>query len=342
MRESRLTKLTIFFVFLFIIVLISSILLKINYEMHYKYKGFRGEKIVKIKRGMNVKKIAELLEKERVIKSKNIFVIAYKLKFKDKKLNAGEFLFKEPLSTIEVLTILTTTYGVLKKITIKEGYDIFDIQKLFEKEGVCDKRSFYFQMKSLLYLVSDIDPSAKTLEGYLFPETYRFTSGFSCKDLLKTMVFTFKKVFYSLWKNRDKDFPYSKREVVIMASLIEKETSRDDERKLIASVFYNRLRRGMLLQCDPTIIYALKLEGKWSGRIRTRDIHFKHPYNTYTRKGFPPGPICNPSKKSIESALFPEKTDYLYFVSKNDGSHYFSKTYREHKKAVYIYQIRKK
>ncbi len=152
------------------------------------------------------------------------------------------------------------------------------------------------------------------------------------------MVSEFKKNFDEIWQSRAREMGMTVREVVILASLIEKETSIPKERKLVSAVFHNRLKRRMKLDCDPTIIYALKQENRFTDRLRTKDLRFDTPYNTYLYPGLPPGPICNPGKESIEAALYPSPEAYLYFVSKNDGSHHFSHTLREHMRAVKKYQ----
>ncbi len=344
MKKSKKRLFSTFILFLILFIIVSTLVFYKLFEVSIKtsYKGFKGEKIIKIKKGMSVKKIAALLKKEKIIRSKEKFILAYRIHFKNKTLKSGEFLFDKPISIYDALNTLTKKYGILKKITIKEGYDIFDIAELFEEKGICSKKIFFSKVNTLSYLIKDIDPYARTLEGYLFPETYKYASGIDCDELIRKFVSTFKKVFYKLWNLKPESHKLTKKETIIMASLIEKETSKDFERPIIASVFYNRLKRGMLLQCDPTIIYSLKLEGKWEGRIRTKNIKFNHPYNTYVFKGLPPGPICNPGKASIRAAISPAKTKYLYFVSKNDGTHYFSRSLKEHNRAVYIYQIKRR
>jgi UPF0755 protein len=152
------------------------------------------------------------------------------------------------------------------------------------------------------------------------------------------MVSQFKRIFKDEWRKRASELGMSIREIVILASLIEKETSVPEEKPLISAVFHNRLKKGMKLECDPTIIYALKKEGKYENKIRTRDKKFDSPYNTYVYYGLPPGPICNPGKESLKAALFPASVKYLYFVSKNDGTHYFSLSLKEHNRAVRKYQ----
>jgi len=188
--------------------------------------------------------------------------------------------------------------------------------------------------------VLDLDEKARDLEGYLFPETYHFPKGTTVEQIVSAMVSQFKEVFSEDLKRQAQKNGMTIREVVILATLIEKETSLPAEKATVSAVFHNRLGMGMKLDCDPTIIYALKQEGRFKDRLRTRDLKWDNPYNTYIYKGLPPGPIANPGKDSIRAALFPTKEKYLYFVSKNDGSHHFSLTFREHQNAVNQYQKR--
>ncbi|MCP2604312.1 endolytic transglycosylase MltG [Candidatus Aminicenantes bacterium AC-708-M15] len=187
-------------------------------------------------------------------------------------------------------------------------------------------------------LIREFDKEAEDLEGYLYPETYHFPKGIDVNKIIETMVSQFKRIFKDEWRKRASELGMSIREIVILASLIEKETSVPEEKPLISAVFHNRLKKGMKLECDPTIIYALKKEGKYENKIRTRDKKFDSPYNTYVYYGLPPGPICNPGKESLKAALFPASVKYLYFVSKNDGTHYFSLSLKEHNRAVRKYQ----
>jgi UPF0755 protein len=187
----------------------------------------------------------------------------------------------------------------------------------------------------------DWDTEAADLEGYLLPETYHFPKDVTPAEVAEAMVSQFRSVFSEGWKRRAAELGLSVREVVILASLVEKETSRGEERALVSAVFHNRLRIGMKLDCDPTIVYALKQTDSYTGRLRYKDLKLDSPYNTYLYPGLPPGPIANPGRASLEAALYPEDVDYLYFVSRNDGSHQFSRTYREHLNAVNKYQRRR-
>jgi UPF0755 protein len=186
-------------------------------------------------------------------------------------------------------------------------------------------------------LIADIDPAATTLEGYLFPDTYEYTANTTREQQVEAMVKRFRKVYTPEMQKRAKELGMTARQAVTLASLIEKEARVDSERELISSVFHRRLKLGIPLACDPTLIYAALLENKYRGKIYRSDLERKSPYNTYKKAGLPPGPIASPGRRSIQAALYPADTNYLYFVvdaTKNDGSHKFSATSNEHDAAV--------
>jgi UPF0755 protein len=186
-------------------------------------------------------------------------------------------------------------------------------------------------------LIRDLDPQATDLEGYLFPDTYMVPQDFNADELVEMMVKHFRRIITNEVEWRARDIPLTLREVVVLASLIEKETASRDERFLVSSVFHNRIRRQMLLDCDPTIVYILKKENRYTGNLGWNDLKIDSPYNTRLNRGLPPGPICNPGWDSIEAALYPENTNYLYFVAKDHQSHQFSETLNEHNRAVRKY-----
>ena len=328
--------------FALILLILLSITLYLKIELNTLYKGYTGGKIVEIRKGMSVKSTAKLLKAEKIIKSRTLFLLSYKLFFKNKKINAGEFLFKEPMNYQEVIKKITSEYGLLLRLTIKEGDSIFDIADKLENEGIGRKERFLKSSGKLTYLIAEWTNKAKTVEGFIFPDTNKFSKGNTEEIIIKEGINNFKKHFYPLWIKRDKDYKLSIYETIILASLIEKETSSVKEMKIISSVFHNRLKKGMLLQCDPTFIYAIKKDGLWRGKIGYKELKYDSPYNTYLYRGLPPGPICNPGEKAIFAALHPAETNYLFFVSKNDGTHYFSSTLKEHNRAVFNYQIRRR
>jgi len=224
----------------------------------------------------------------------------------------------------------------LHPVTIPEGYRIIEIGDILVKNGLADKEKFLEQTKNTK-LLKEI--STGSLEGYLFPETYHFGKFTDEKTIVKKMVDTFKeRTLKQEFLNRAKEMGFSFHEIITLASLIEKETGKDSERKQISSVFHNRLKKNMLLQTDPTVIYAIE---NFDGNIKKRHLKIDSPYNTYRYKGLPPGPISSPGLKSIVAALYPANTSNLYFVSRRDGSHQFSSTLNQHNEAVQKYQLRK-
>jgi UPF0755 protein len=238
----------------------------------------------------------------------------------------------------EILQRITSGQTVLHPITIPEGYRITEIATLLQSEGLANKEIFIQQTRDK-DLIKSLDISAENLEGYLFPETYHFSKFTQEKKIVKTMVATFKeKVLKPQLLKKAQESSLSWHKIITLASLIEKETGLDSERKIISSVFHNRLKKNMRLQTDPTVIYAIE---KFDGNIRKRDLKIDSPYNTYRYKGLPPGPIANPGLKSIVAAISPIESEYLYFVSRKDGSHHFSPTLKEHNRAVQKYQLNK-
>lgn len=306
-------------------------------EFYLPPKGSAKKVLFEIVRGKKAEDIAQDLKETRIIRKKWPFLLAYKLFFSHKSLKAGEYEFLLPASSKEVLSIIIEGKVFLHSITIPEGLTRKEIALHLESLHFMNGQDF-LEASMESEEISSWDKKASTLEGYLYPETYHFPKGTPAKKIVKAMVSQFKKSFTAEMQARASELGMSIREVVILASLIEKETSIPGEKKLVSAVFHNRLKRGMKLDCDPTIIYALKKEGNFKGRLRTKDLNLDSPFNTYLYPGLPPGPICNPGKESIEAALCPVKESYLYFVSKNDGSHYFSHTLAEHLRAVRKYQ----
>ncbi|AEH44042.1 aminodeoxychorismate lyase [Thermodesulfatator indicus DSM 15286] len=291
-------------------------------------------KIIFIEPGTPLKKIASLLEREGLIKNKWIFIFeTYRLGLTN-QIKAGEYELspREPLA--KILETLVQGRVVTHYVTIPEGYNIYEIARLLDKAGLCSRNDFLQVVQDKEFLKKFNIPG-DTAEGFLFPDTYAFWRGISCRLIVATMIKRFWEVWNSEFAERAKELGLSVKEVVTLASIVEKEAVMPQERPIIASVFWNRLKRGMKLQSDPTVRYAVK---RFYSRLRYRDLRYRDPYNTYIYPGLPPGPICNPGKASIKAVLYPAKTDYLYFVSKGDGTHYFSRTLREHERAVDIYQ----
>jgi UPF0755 protein len=307
------------------------------YEFYSTIKPVSDEILIEVEMGKGAKSIAEVLKERGVIKKTWPFLLGYKLFFSSKSIKAGEYVFQSPISTKEVLSILTEGKVYLHPLTIPEGLTKKEIAQHLDSSNIVREEDF-LKASSQTGIIRSLDKEAQDLEGYLFPETYNFPKGIPAKSVVSSMISLFKEIFSEDWKKRAKELQMTIRAIVILASLIEKETSLPEERKLISAVFYNRLKLGMKLDCDPTIIYVLKQENRFKGRLRYKDLKFDSPYNTYLYAGLPPGPICNPGLESLEAALYPADEKYLYFVSKNDGSHHFSHTFREHQNAVNKYQ----
>jgi len=289
-----------------------------------------------IKPGMTLNKVSKELSRQGLIRSSSAFQAIALLQEKQKLIMIGEYNVSPSMVPMEILQRITSGKTILHPVTIPEGYRIIEIGDILAKNGLADKEKFIKQTKNIELLKGVAKDS---LEGYLFPETYHFGKFTDERLIVKTMVDTFqKRALNNKFINRAKEMGFSYHEIITLASLIEKETGKDSERKKISSVFHNRLKKNMLLQTDPTVIYAIK---NFDGNIKKRDLKIDSPYNTYRYKGLPPGPISSPGLKSITAALYPANTSNLYFVSRRDGSHQFSSTLNEHNQAVKKYQLRK-
>lgn len=250
-------------------------------------------------------------------------------------IKAGEFELSPALSPEKILTALVTGKVKLYRFTVPEGLNMDEISVLTQKSGFCMSSNFLTLCKDKNF-IEELALPGITLEGYLFPNTYLFAKNTSCRSLIIKMTDTFKQTFSQEWKDRAAALGFSMHEIVTLASIIEKETGDAAERPLISSVFHNRLKKKMRLESDPTVIYGVD---DYHGRIRYRHLRRVTPYNTYKIKGLPLGPIANPGAKALEAALYPAKSDYLFFVSRNDTTHKFSTNLRDHNRAVEKYQL---
>jgi UPF0755 protein len=297
------------------------------------YQGFPAETFVEIPHGTGTAAIAQELTKEGVIRYSWEFELLRVVK-PSTKLQAGEYRFAKAASALDVFNRIARGDIYFVEFTVPEGSNIFDIAKSIEAEGVMSAEDFLAAAEDPS-LIRDLAPKAKTLEGYLFPSTYRLSHKTTPARLSKIMTDEFRKQWTKLSAGRAAD----PRSTVTLASLVEKETAAADERPVIASVFRNRLAQGMRLQCDPTTIYAALLENRYRGTIHKSDLASANPYNTYENAGLPPGPIANPGVQSLRAALEPADTQFLYFVAKPEGGgHQFSTTMAQHEKAVVAYR----
>lgn len=292
---------------------------------------------IEIPFGSSFGAVTKILKEKKVIRDIDKFLLLSKIKGVQNKVRAGEFVFKQNWTPLEVIEHLLHAKEKLYKITIPEGYNIYQIAKLLGDDGLVDKNEFLKLVKDKSFLNS-LGFYENSIEGYLFPSTYKVSKRIKASSLIKIMYTKFRDVFEALQTKYENIRILSDREIVIMASMIEKETAQSFEMPVIASVFYNRLKKDMKLQSDPTTIYGIW--ERYDGNIRKKDLREQTPYNTYTIKGLPLGPISNPGEKALESAFNPAHTDYIFFVSRNDGTHIFTKTYKEHRREVYRYQIK--
>ena len=300
-----------------------------------------SEKLILIKRGTPLKSISALLEEEGIIRNRHAFtLLATVLKGKG-DVKAGEYEFHTPLRPLDVLDTLIR--GQVKRhfVTIVEGYTVAQIAQLLDELNIVGKEVFLKTASSPAFVTSlgVLDPSAKamswSLEGYLFPDTYHFFREMEAEEVIRIMVHQFKKTIGQELTDQSPLLGMSPRQALVLASIIEKETPLPEEKPLVSAVFHNRLRLRMPLQSDPTVIYGVK---QFSGNLTREHLIRPTPYNTYVMQGLPPTPICNPGKDSILAALNPAPVPFLYFVSKNDGSHFFSSDFEEHNRAVWKYQ----
>jgi len=302
-------------------------------------RSLPSEKVIfEVEKGMGIGATAQALKEKGLIRARLPFVISYRLFFYPQKIKAGEYAFSSPLRPKEILNTMVKGRVYLHAVTIPEGLTGQEIAPLLAPLLSDGKSGFEAAFQDTAAIAS-LDPLAKNLEGYLFPETYSLARGISGRDATDAMISQFRSVFDETRQSRAKALGMTAREIVILASLVEKESAVAEEKRLISAVFHNRLRLGMKLDCDPTIIYALKQEGKYQDRLRKKDMSLDSPYNTYLHTGLPPGPICNPGLEAIDAALSPAPENFLYFVAKDDGSHYFSRTFAEHQNAVRRYQL---
>ncbi len=292
---------------------------------------------VNIPSGLDVDNISRLLFDSGIISSRNKFKLYVRLRKADARLKAGEYQFTTFMSPRDVLEKLLKGERILKKITVPEGFTMRQVAGLMAEHHLGSYEEILALMKNRDF-IKELGIDAPTLEGYLFPDTYLYSSTQGPRDIIKEMVRQFNEHFEKIWENRAPDNPLSRYEILILASMVEKEAMVDEERPLIAGVFMNRLKKGMLLQCDPTVIYGLE---KFNGKLTRKDLASRTPYNTYLVKGLPPGPICNPGLSSLKAAANPAPVKYLFFVSKNNGHHYFSENIRDHINAVRKYQRRR-
>lgn len=294
--------------------------------------------VLEIAEGASLSDVAEQLQRQKLIKSDWAFVWLGRLEGLDRKVISGEYEFHGGMAPSTILEKIIRGEVLQHTVTIPEGFAMSQIADLLHEQGLADRDAFLQCARDRAF-IQTLSLSVDTLEGYLFPDTYRFARHMRPELLIETMVAKFKQTVREEDHGRAAELDLSLHEVMTLASVIEKETARPDERTLISGVFHNRLQKDIPLQSDPTVIYAVH---EFDGNLRKKDLSIDSPYNTYRVVGLPPGPIANPGRAAIHAALYPEATQYLYFVSRNDGSHKFSTTLAEHNRAVRKYQLRQR
>jgi len=306
-----------------------------SYNIYYSKSaiGPQGAE-VRVEQGDTLASVTRKLREQKVISNGWFFSLWARLSGVEKRLHQGLYRFDSAITPREVLDRLVTGKGIFFSVTIPEGLTVKEIASLLEKMRIVDKESFLKEATSPTLLAS-FGLQDKGFEGYLFPSTYYFTPGTPAKDIIITMAEQFRKVSQPFLAQRDNARNWTTHELLTLASIIEKETGVQEERALVSAVFHNRLNQQMPLQSDPTVIYGLK---DFNGNLTRKDLQDANPYNTYRIAALPPGPICNPSISSIKAALHPADVPFLYFVSKNDGTHLFSETIEAHNRAVKIFQ----
>ena len=304
------------------------------------YQGYgTTEQFVDIPPGSSTTTIGDRLVAGGVVRDRLTFRLSVLMSGQARILKAGEYRFDHPMTALEVIGKIARGDVYAIAVTFPEGLAVPEMGAIAEMHGVGPAAAFV-EAANETSEIRALDPAARTLEGYLFPETYRVNRRIDPAKLVHMMVERFGHVLTPELKQATKARGLSIHQLVTLASLVEKETARPEERPVVAAVYLNRFRIGMALQCDPTLIYALQREGKYHGNLRRDDLAFDSPYNTYRYPGLPPGPIASPGKSSLEATARPADVDYLYFVSRNDGSHAFAATLDEHNRNVYEYQVK--
>ena len=288
---------------------------------------------VLLRPGWTTRHIARDLQEQGVIRSSAAFLMVQYVKGLH-TLKAGEYKFDQPANALDVWSRLVKGDVYARTVVVPEGFNMYDIASAVEQAGLGPASDFLTAARSDIFLVRNLDPDAKSLEGYLFPDTYQFTRIDTAHDIAAAMVHRFRQEAQKIGLLGNADM----HRIVTMASIVEKETADPKERPLVAGVYYNRLGKNMTLAADPSVIYAALLAGRYRGTIYASDLQFDSPYNTYKFPGLPPGPIANPGVASLQAAMHPAHTEFLYFVSDNNGHHRFARDLQQHARNVAAYR----
>jgi UPF0755 protein len=291
---------------------------------------------IRIEQGEPLSMVVRKLRDQKVVSNEKLFSLWARYSGAEKKIHRGLYRFELPLSPSEVLNRMVQGKGIFQRVTIPEGLTVKEVADLLDKMGIVPEERFLAAAQDP-ELLESLGLQDKGIEGYLFPNTYSFIPDTPPREIIVKMTEQFRKSVEPLAGQRKEDNGLTPHEIVTLASIIEKETGVEAERPLISAVFHNRLKLKMPLQSDPTVIYGIK---DFNGNLTRKDLHALSPYNTYRIPALPPGPICNPGLSSLRAALHPASVPFLYFVSKNDGTHYFSDNLETHGQAVKFYQPR--
>ncbi|KPA14101.1 aminodeoxychorismate lyase [Candidatus Magnetomorum sp. HK-1] len=304
----------------------------------YSPSGLHEPRSVKVLKGETFYNIAKNFEKDHLIANNYTFTILARFLKIDKKIKSGIYSLSPAMSPFLILQKLSSGNIELTKVVFPEGYTIELMGLALEQANIVSKNDFVAYAHNP-HIARSLGIQADSLEGYLFPDTYSFSQNSSPEAVVKTLLNRFWTIFDESFCKRAEEVGFSIHDVVTFASIVEKETGQANERPIISSVFHNRLKRNMRLESDPTVIYGIK---NFDGNLTRKHLNTKTPYNTYRIKGLPHGPIANPGEQSIRAALYPETSKYLYFVSKQDGTHHFSTNLKSHNRAVNLYQRKKR
>ena len=308
-------------------------------RVNQPYRGYEGvEQFVELPTGIGSLPIGERLVQAGVVRDMATYRTALWMSAQGRHLKAGDYRFDRAMTPFEIIGKIARGDVYVVSVTFPEGLTFAEMSKIFESHGLGKAASFIQAAKDATP-IHDLDPAAKDLEGYLFPETYALPRHTDAPKLVRMMVARFERVFTPALRQAAAARNLTVRQAVTLASIVEKETAKANERPLVAAVYTTRLRIGMPLQCDPTVIYGLAKAGRYDGNLHKDDLSFDSPYNTYRYPGLPPGPIASPGRASLEAAVRPADADSIYFVSRNDGSHEFARTLEEHNRNVQKFQV---
>jgi UPF0755 protein len=289
---------------------------------------------IRVEQGESLATVVRKLRDQKIIGNGFFFSLWARFRGAEKRIHPGLYRFETGVPPREVLDRLVNGKGIFQTVTIPEGMTVKEIATLLERLQIANKERFLAEATNA-NLLAVLGLQDKGIEGYLFPSTYHFTPSTPERNIIMTMAEQFRRMSQPLLAAEDNSIQLTPHEILTLASIIEKETGVEAERPLVSAVFHNRLKRQMPLQSDPTVIYGVK---EFNGNLTRKDLNDRNPYNTYRIAALPPGPICNPSLSSIRAARHPADVPFLYFVSKNDGSHLFSETVEAHNQAVKVYQ----